>query len=191
MQTKDLFKFHSFGKMLVCSCLLVGLGSCSDDEQTPPQPEPTDEYTLTLKSSETVAFETFAAGSESAQAATGTEAEWFGKRTQLAGASTLYFHDGQVDMTKPGGLKESYDMKWEGDELLLHDGANDSWTRCGKKDKDGKLKVDMVFYRLTRTGERPLAVTGQAYGTPTADELRGATGKDGELTWAKRQYLYE
>lgn len=34
MQTKDLFKFHFFGKMLVCSCLLVGLGSCSDDETT-------------------------------------------------------------------------------------------------------------------------------------------------------------
>ena len=114
--------------LLACMGLCLWC-SCSDDEQTPPQPEPTDEYTLTLKSSETVAFETFAAGSESAQAATGTEAEWFGKRTQLAGASTLYFHDGQVDMTKPGGLKESYDMKWEGDELLLHDGANDSWTR--------------------------------------------------------------
>lgn len=34
MQTKDLFKFHSFGKMLVFSCLLAGFSSCSDDETT-------------------------------------------------------------------------------------------------------------------------------------------------------------
>ena len=162
--------------------------ACSDDNDSPNGPDqPVTIYTLKLKSSEKVEFKEIPAGKETISLGDNEE-RYFGQRIKLACPNELQFNNDSLFIVKPNNIIEKYKIKWQDDELFLHNAIADTWEPCGKKDTNGQFLLNTGFY-IKRN--HTFVAMGQEYGLTSYSELINNNDKSLSIIWLKMNYVFE
>lgn len=173
-------------------CFMYGvllLTSCDNNDTPTPEPTPEEVYVLKFKSSEIVELKKIEEGITTDIAKEETESI-FGKRIEMVAPIELQFNSDSLSIVKPHEVVENYAVKWQDEELFLHNDTEDNWAYCGKRSDDGRFILNTgMFSRTTENEQRKLFITGQDYSLTSDDRV--LANADDVVVWLRMEFIFE
>jgi len=171
--------------MLMLSCLFAGtiLSSCSKDDDVKNSEEKT-----TFKWKSTLVGEYIGINYD----ASNTLESYFGKRLTLSTPQTLLFNKDSLTISKPGDIKETYKIQWNGNKFSLYNPTTEKWMECGEKTAEGIVKMSMELYcQENNDNNQQLISFGQGYDLPRPAQLMETKTGKSKIYWVKLNYTFE
>lgn len=184
---------------IICAIFLLGLltfTSCSEDSPQPEPPVSGNTYTLKFKSNKVVEMKQKQTGQEVQNIPVGDSDKYFGKRIQLSRPEELQFKGDSLSIIKVNGVIERFKIKWQDNELYLHNSLSEKWEYCGKKEGNYFTFNTGFYIQKCRNDQRSLAFMGQEYSLRTFSDLADYVNENSkesvqETIWLKMEYNFE
>jgi len=187
--------------MLLLSC--VYFNGCSkktpDDPEVKPNPNPTpdpqeDETFYRLSSEEIEEFNLYLKGEFSAEVSKSEGQKHFQNRPKYFQPQTLELTADSLFLTKLGGVRESYRIKWEEQKLLLYMDDSKEWKYFADSEGDQKrLLLHIVYFNnQVKNTHNITNQVGQVYNPSSIQEVLSEKSKpNSEMLWMKIKSTFE
>jgi len=116
----------------------------------------------------------------------------FNNRPKYFRPQTMTFKEDSLFITKPGGYKESYKIKWEKDELFIYQDQDKNWKHFASKNDKNEISLNIALYnsQLKSTNSNALR-TGQLYNPSSITEILSEKSRaDMTTIWLKINLIY-
>ena len=116
----------------------------------------------------------------------------FRNRPKYFRPQTMTFKEDSLFITKPGGFKESYKIKWEKEDLFIYLDQDKDWKHFARKNDKNEILVNIVLYNSQLKSVNSNALrTGQLYNPLAINEILSEKSRaDMTTIWLKIKIIY-
>ncbi|WP_400260868.1 hypothetical protein ACFX5U_12355 [Sphingobacterium sp. SG20118] len=155
-------------------------------------PDPIKDLTYVYSSESQLEFSLYQNNELQSSFAQTDQEKKFKNRSKYFRPQTITLKQDSLFISKVGGHKEAYKIKWEKEDLLIYQDQDKDWKHFATKNDKNEISLNIALYNSQLKSENSNALrTGQLYNPTSINEILSDKSRaDMKTIWLKIKIIY-